>query len=107
MPRYLIAYLGGEQPSSPEEGQRHFSRYLEWLQSLGDAALSPANPFRATHTIHADGRITDGAVTTMSGYTLIEADSMDAALTIAGACPFLELGGNLEVSELGEMPAGK
>ena len=107
MPRYLIAYLGGEQPASPEEGQRHFARYLEWLQSLGDAALSPANPFRATQTIHADGRVTGGGMTSMSGYTLIEADSMEAALAIARACPFLEIGGSLEVSELGEMPAAK
>lgn len=104
MPRYLIAYLGGEQPSSPEEGQRHFARYMEWLQSLGDAAVSPANPFRVTHTVHADGSVTDGGATAMSGYTLIEADSIEAALAIARACPFLEIGGSLEVSELGEMP---
>ena len=41
----------------------------------------------------------------MSGYTIIEADSMDAALSIAQACPFLEIDGSLEVSELVEMPS--
>ena len=40
----------------------------------------------------------------MSGYTVIDADSMDAALSIAKACPFLETGGSLEVSELAQMP---
>lgn len=104
MPKFMIAYLGGEAPASPEEGQRHFARYMEWLQSLGDAAVSPANPFRATHTVHPDGRVTEGGTTAMSGYTLIEAESSDAALAIAGACPFLEIGGSLEVSEIGEMP---
>jgi hypothetical protein len=29
----------------------------------------------------------------MSGYTIIEANSMDAALSIAKACPFPEIGG--------------
>ncbi len=29
---------------------------------------------------------------------------MDAALAIAGACPFLDIGGSLEVSELVVMP---
>jgi hypothetical protein len=43
----------------------------------------------------------------MSGYTIIQADSMDAALSIAKACPFLEIGGSLEVSELIEMPSKK
>jgi hypothetical protein len=37
------------------------------------------------------------------GYTIIEADSMDAALSMARACPFLEIGGSLEVSELVQM----
>lgn len=40
----------------------------------------------------------------MSGYTIIEADSMQVALENAKACPFLEIGGSLEVSELMQMP---
>jgi hypothetical protein len=39
----------------------------------------------------------------MSGYTLVQADSMEAALAIAQTCPFLEIGGSLEVSELIQM----
>ncbi|MBT8433043.1 MAG: YciI family protein [Gammaproteobacteria bacterium] len=104
MTQYLIVYLGGDQPSSPEEGRQHFSKYMEWLSSLGDSAISPANPLKNTSTINTDGTVTTGGATKMSGYTIIEADSMEAALTIAKACPFLEIGGSLEVSELAEMP---
>ena len=43
----------------------------------------------------------------MSGFTIIEADSMEAALLIAKGCPFLDIGGSLEVSELVEMPSQK
>jgi hypothetical protein len=43
----------------------------------------------------------------MSGYTIVEADSIEAALSMAKACPFLEIGGSLEVSELVEMPGQK
>lgn len=104
MPQYFIAYLGGEPPASTEEGQRHFARYMEWLTSLGDAAISPANPFRQTHRIAPDGSTSAGGATGMSGYTLIEADTIEQALALAGSCPFLEIGGTLEVSEIGEMP---
>ena len=45
MARYIISYLGGDQPSSPEEGKQHFEKYKEWLSSLGDSVVSPANPF--------------------------------------------------------------
>ena len=104
MPQYVIVYLGGDQPSSPEEGKQHFVKYMDWLNSLGDAAVSPANPLKDTNTINSDGSITNSGTSTMSGFTIIEVDSMDEALSIAGKCPFLDVGGWLEVSELMQMP---
>jgi hypothetical protein len=104
MPQYIITYLGGDQPSSPEEGKQHFAKYKEWLSSLGDSAVSPANPFKNTSTVNSDGTVTTGSTTSMSGYTIIEVDSMEAALLIAKACPFLDVGGSLAVSELMQMP---
>ena len=103
MARYIITYLGGDQPSSPEEGKQHFAKYKEWLVSLGDSAVSPANPFKDTRTVNSDGTVTTGSTTSMSGYTIIEVDSMEAALETAKACPFLDIGGSLEVSELIQM----
>ena len=107
MPQYVIVYLGGDQPSSPEEGRQHFSKYMDWLSSLGDAAVSPANPLKNTSTVNPDGTVTTGGTSTMSGYTIIEAVSLEAALSMAKACPFLDIGGSLEVSELAEMPSQK
>ena len=107
MAQYVIVYLGGNQPSSPEEGKQHFAKYMDWLASLGDAAVSPANPLKGTRTVNPDGSVSDGGTTTMSGYTVVEADSADAALSMAKACPFLDIGGSLEVSELVEMPGRK
>jgi hypothetical protein len=104
MTQYIIVYLGGNQPSSPEEGKQHFEKYKKWLSSLGDSAVSPANPLKDTSTINPDGSITTGGTTTMSGYTVIETESMQTALEISKACPFLDIGGSLEVSELIQMP---
>lgn len=104
MPQYIITYLGGTKPSSPEEGKKHFAKYMEWIASLGDSAISPANPMKDTHTVASDGSVATGSTTTMSGYTIIAAESIEAALDIAKACPFLEVGGSLEVSELVQMP---
>ncbi len=104
MSQCVIVYLGGDQPSSPEGGKQHFSKYMKWLSSLGDAAVSPANPLRNTSTVNSDGSVTTEGTTEMSGFTIIEADSMEAALLIAKACPFLDIGGSLEVSELMQMP---
>ncbi len=104
MPQYVIVYLGGEPPASQEEGELHFSNYMDWLESLGESVVSPANPFRHTHTVNPDRTVAPGGTTTMSGYTIIETDSMEAALSMAKDCPFLDIGGSLEVSELAQMP---
>lgn len=104
MPQYVIVYLGGDQPTNPEEGKQRYAKYMEWLSSLGETAVSSANPFKNTQTINPDGSVSTGSITSMSGYTIIEAESMDAALVVAKACPFLEIGGSLEVSELAQMP---
>ena len=103
MPKFIITYLGGDQPSSPEEGQKHFTKYQDWLTSLGDAAVSPMNPLKNTNTVKPDRTVTNESKTNMSGYTIIEAASMDAALEAAKSCPFLDINGSLEVSELMQM----
>ncbi len=104
MPQLMLTYIGGNQPSTPEEGKQHFAKYKAWLSSLGDAAVSPMNPIKNTSTVNADGSITSGSTTTMSGFTVVEAETIDAAISIAKSCPFLEIGGSLEVSELVKMP---
>lgn len=103
MPQYVLVYLGGNQPSSTEEGKKHFAKYMEWMTSLGDSAISPMNPLQNTSVISPDGTVTEGTTTAMSGYTVIEADSMESALAVARKCPFLEIDGTLEVSELMQM----
>ena len=103
MPQYIFVYLGGEFPSSPEEGKAHFDRYQRWLTSLGDAVVSPAVPFKDTHTVQPDGSFALGSTTAMSGLSIIRAGSMAKALEAAKSCPFLEINGTLEVSEMIEM----
>ena len=104
MPQYMLSYLGGNPPASPEEGKQHFLKYKLWLSSLGDAVVSPANPLKGTCTVAPDGSVRQGGITSMSGYTVIQAETMEAALSIAKSCPFLDIGGSLEVSELITMP---
>lgn len=104
MPQYVISYFGGNRPASKEEGMEHMAKYRAWLASLGDAAVSPANPLGHTHTVNPDGTVVAGGQSTMSGYTIVQMDSLDEAIAAAKECPFLEIGGSLEVSELLQMP---
>lgn len=107
MPNYVITYIGGNRPATPEEGKQHFAKYMEWLSALGEAAVSPANPLGSTRTVNPDGTVEEGSKTSMSGYTIVSANTIDDAIAMAKDCPFLEIGGSLEVSELMQMPGQK
>ncbi len=103
MPQFIFIYLGGNYPDNPEEGKKHFDKYQGWLSDLGDAVISPAIPFKDTHTVHPDGKTEPGTTTLMSGMSILRFESMQAALNAAKSCPFREINGTLEVSEMIDM----
>ncbi|MFK8053061.1 MAG: hypothetical protein AB8F65_08800 [Woeseiaceae bacterium] len=103
MAKFMMTYFGGNPPETPEAGKAHFAEFQAWLGELGDAVISPANPLKDTQTVKPDGTSQSGSETRMSGYTLLEASDIDAAVAMAASCPFLTIGGTLEVAECIQM----
>ena len=103
MTQFMITYLGGNQPATPEEGRAHFAQYMQWIKGLGDAVISAMNPLKDTHQVSPDGRVSTTEGTRMSGFTIIEAESIEAAVAITKACPFLDINGTIEVAERVQM----
>ena len=103
MSDYIIAYHGGKQPESPEEGAKHMAKWKAWVGGLGDAVVNPGTPLGKSRIVSSGGVSDDGGSNPMSGFSVVKADSMDAALEMAKACPFLETGGTLEVAEMMKM----
>ncbi len=104
MSNYIIAYHGGKKPENPEAGAKHMAKWKAWIGGLGDAVVNPGTPLGKSKTVSSSGVSDDGGSNPMSGFSIVKADSMDAALEMAKACPFLETGGTLEVAEMMEMP---
>lgn len=102
--QFVLVYLGGNHPSDPDAANKHFDKYMSWLSALGDAVVIPTIPLKDTHTVSSDGTTEEGGSSAMSGFSVIKAESMQAALAIAQSCPFLEINGSLEVSEMMQMP---
>ncbi|MHA1523884.1 MAG: YciI family protein [Alphaproteobacteria bacterium] len=103
MPHYILAYRGGRMPSTPEEGAKHMAKWQAWVASQGDAMINPGTPLGKTKIVNATGVADDDGSNPWSGYCIVEAQDMDAALEIAKADPFLDTGGTLEVAELRKM----
>jgi hypothetical protein len=102
MPNYIIAYLGGKQPENPEEGREGRQKFMDWISDLGDAVVNPGTPLGMSKIISA-GKVTDNhSENRLTGFSIVKADTMDAALDIAKRCPFLDIGA-IEVAEVKEM----
>ena len=103
MANYVFAYHGGKKPESPEEGAKHMAKWKAWVGGLGDAVVNPGTPLGMSKTVSSGGVSDDGGSNPLSGFSIVKADSMDAALEIAKGCPFLGIGGTIEVAEVMEM----
>ena len=102
MTNYIIAYHGGKKPDSPEEGAKHKAKWQAWVGGLGDAVVNPGTPLGKSKTVSSDGVSDDGGPNSLTGFSIVNANSMDAALEMAKACPFLDIG-IIEVAEVMEM----
>lgn len=103
MPKFVFAYHGGNMPETPEEGAKEMERWQSWLGAMGEDALDFGNPVGPSKTVSADSVADDGGANPLSGYSLISAANMDAAIEMAKGCPALQHGGTVEVAEAMDM----
>ena len=99
MPTYLLSFHGGKMQETPEEGVAVLGEWNRWYDDLGDALVDTGNPVGRSATLAKDATTQDGGPNPVTGYAIIEADDLDAALELAGTCPQLE-NGTIEVGEL-------
>ncbi|MBD3671612.1 MAG: hypothetical protein HUJ29_12655 [Gammaproteobacteria bacterium] len=104
MKQFVMVYLGGEQPTDPMEANKHMDSYMQWLASLGEQVVVPMIPLKDTTTVRSTGEVKEGGSSYMSGFTILKANTLQDAILVAQTCPFLEIGGTLEVSEMMQMP---
>ena len=101
MSDYLLLFGGGSMPETKEEQDAVMAAWNSWFGELGDSLKDGGNPFTpAAKSIGPDGSVSDGSGDgTASGYSIIKADSLDAAVALAKGCPVLHGGASVQVVE--------
>jgi hypothetical protein len=98
MANFLLTFHGGSMPESKEEQDQVMQAWTGWFGTLGDALVDGGNPISQAKAITPDGSVMD-ATSAPSGYSIIKAESLDAAVGLAKGCPVLHGGANVLVSE--------
>jgi hypothetical protein len=97
-------YHGGSHPQTEDEVKQVMNAWGEWFGSMGSAVVDGGNPVGMSSTVKSDGSVaSDGGANPASGYSLVEASSLDDALAKAKGCPILAAGGSVEVAEAIDM----
>ncbi len=91
MSNYVLAFRG-ESDRAPDAEQE--AAWGRWFGEIGDSIVEFGNRVGRATTL---GETAPGTV--LTGYTLIKADSYDAAVALAKGCPGLAHGGAVEVGE--------
>ncbi|MBI2718763.1 MAG: hypothetical protein HY245_16350 [Rhizobiales bacterium] len=104
MAKFVFAYHGGGRPSTPEEGKKVMDAWRAWFGSMGAAVIDGGNPVGKSSTVKSDGSLVGGGgANPISGYSLIEAASLEDAHKKAKGCPILKAGGTIEIAQAMDM----
>ena len=81
------------------ERQQIMDAWGQWFGALGQAIVDGGNPFGGSSTVGSDGSVKNGASSQLTGYSILKADDMSSATSLAKGCPVLTTGGTIEVYE--------
>jgi hypothetical protein len=74
--------------------------WVSWYKSMGDAVIDMGTPALAKKTVAGDRVVDGGGANPLTGYSIIEASTIDQAVTLAKGCPIYAANGSVEVAEL-------
>jgi hypothetical protein len=98
MANFLLTFHGGTMAQTKDEQDQVMAAWTNWFGKLGDALVDGGNPISKAKAISPDGSVMD-PTSTPSGYSIIKASDLDAAVELAKGCPVLAGGASVLVSE--------
>jgi hypothetical protein len=106
MSNFLLTFHGGAPGATDEERDASMSRWGAWFAQIGDAVVDAGDGVEPAAYIGKDGNVMKGepqgtdAANAVTGYTVINAEDVDAAVEIAKTCPILQDGGTVEIGQI-------
>ncbi|MGH3459575.1 YciI family protein [Aeromicrobium sp.] len=100
MTKFVFVYHAPQTPAeatppTAEEGQAVMEKWMAWAGEVGDRMVDFGTPLAGGVRVTPGG--TSECDRQVPGYSIIEAADMDAALTLAGNHPHLDMPGGCEI----------
>jgi len=113
MKDYLFIFRAdwaGLPEATLEEQQARTQKWMDWINGIAAENRLADRGNRLSQSgrvMGVNGTITDGPYAeikeTIGGYSVIKAESYEAATRLASGCPVLKIGGTVEIREISAM----
>jgi hypothetical protein len=105
MAAFLLVYSGGDPGATEAEREKSAQAWDDWLGKLGSALIDAGNPtLPVSKHISSDRTVEDGPIgVAATGYSIVQANSLDTATKLARDCPVLDGGGAVTIYETFEI----
>lgn len=101
MADYLVVYHGaGGAEGTRDEKMARMEKWLAWMGGLAGSVKDAGHPASRAWTVSKDGTTEDAGGNPATGYSVLTAESMQAALEMVVNSPHLQEGGTIELVEL-------
>ena len=108
MSKFILLYRGPATPMedfTPEQGAEQMAAWGAWMERVGPALVDAGAPLGARTTVSDNG--SSPPASDQNGYSIVEADSLEAAKSYTEGHPFLSEGKGrftVEIFELAPVP---
>lgn len=114
MKEYALVYrneLKAGPQLTTEQAAAMMQRWMDWMKQLQTKGQLVSQGYRlepfAGKVVKPNNVVTNGPYAeikeAIGGFSIVKAESYDAAVEMAQGCPILTAGGNVEVREIGSM----
>jgi hypothetical protein len=91
MEKYLFVYHGGNPETDPKKMEKVMEVWTKWFGNLGKAVVDPGAPTQPKKLV-SGGVVKDVGSNPVAGYSILQADNLDAAIRYANSHPDMSSG---------------
>ena len=109
MPKYLVLYRSSvpateQMGSDPEAAQAGMALWMNWAGRVGNAMADMGSPLQSVGVVTASGSSADVSSPVIGGFSVLEADSVDAAKKLLDDHPHFHAPGDPSIEVLEFLP---
>ena len=98
MKKFLYLYFGGNPPESEEAGKAVMADWMAYFQKMGDKIVDGGAPLGTNKWVGGKD------VANPTGYSIVNAENLDAAVALTKGHPHLKARGTIQVCETLPIP---